>query len=177
MDASGTSALGRIGETKGAIEILLSEAYDRRDQVALISFRGQTAQMELPPTRSLVQTKKKLAGLPAGGGTPLASSLSVSYNLALQAKNRGLTPSLAFLTDGKGNIALDGTPSRTISASETKNLAQKISFAKIPAIVIDISNRPQGEAKDLAKNLMATYLALPRADSRQLSTAVTAVMD
>ena len=177
VDASGTSALGRLGETKGAIEILLSEAYARRDQVALISFRGQTAQIELPPTRSLVQTKKRLAGLPAGGGTPLASSLSVSYNLALQAKNRGLTPSLAFLTDGKGNIALDGTPSRTISASETKNLAQKISFAKIPAIVIDISNRPQAEAKDLAKNLMATYLALPRADSRRLSTAVTAVMD
>ena len=118
-----------------------------------------------------------MAGLPAGGGTPLASSLSVSYNLALQAKNRGLTPSLAFLTDGKGNIALDGTPSRTISSSETKDLARKISFAKIPTIVIDISNRPQVEAKDLAKNLMATYLALPRADSRRLSEAVTAVMD
>ena len=177
VDASGTSALGRLGETKGAIEILLSEAYARRDQVALISFRGQTAQIELPPTRSLVQTKKRLAGLPAGGGTPLASGLSVSYNLALQAKSRGLTPSLAFLTDGKGNIALNGTPSRVISASETKDLAQKISSAKIPTIVIDISNRPQSEAKDLARNLMATYLALPRADSRSLSTAVNAVMD
>ena len=177
VDASGTSALGRLGETKGAIEILLSEAYARRDQVALISFRGQTAQIELPPTRSLVQTKKRLAGLPAGGGTPLASGLSVSYNLALQAKSRGLTPSLAFLTDGKGNIALNGTPSRVISASETKDLAQKISSAKIPTIVIDISNRPQSEAKDLARNLMATYLALPRANSRSLSTAVTAVMD
>ncbi len=177
VDASGTSALGRLGETKGAIEILLSEAYARRDQVALISFRGQTAQIELPPTRSLVQTKKRLAGLPAGGGTPLASGLSVSYNLALQAKSRGLTPSLAFLTDGKGNIALNGTPSRVISAPETKDLAQKISSAKIPTIVIDISNRPQSEAKDLARNLMATYLALPRADSRSLSTAVTAVMD
>ena len=177
VDASGTSALGRLGETKGAIEILLSEAYARRDQVALISFRGQTAQIELPPTRSLVQTKKRLAGLPAGGGTPLASGLSVSYNLALQAKSRGLTPSLAFLTDGKGNITLDGTPSRAVSALETKDLAQKISFSKIPTIVIDISNRPQDEAKDLARNLTANYLALPRADSRRLSTAVTAVMD
>ncbi len=177
VDASGTSALGRLGETKGAIEILLSEAYAKRDQVALISFRGQTAQIELPPTRSLVQTKKRLAALPGGGGTPLASGLFVSYNLALQAKSRGLTPSLAFLTDGKGNIALDGTPSRTISAAETKDLAQKISFAKIPTIVIDISNRPQVEAKELARNLKANYLALPRADSRRLSTAVTAVMD
>ena len=88
-----------------------------------------------------------------------------------------MTPSLAFLTDGKGNIALDGTPSRTISAAETKDLAQKISFAKIPTIVIDISNRPQVEAKELARNLKANYLALPRADSRRLSTAVTAVMD
>ena len=177
VDASGTSAMGRLGETKGAIEILLSEAYARRDQVALISFRGQVAKIELPPTRSLVQTKKRLAGLPAGGGTPLASGLSVSYDLALQAKTRGMTPSLAFLTDGKGNICLDGTPSRKKSETETEDLARKISFSTIPAIVIDTSNRPQNEAKILAKNLNAMYLALPRADSKRLSAAVATVMD
>ena len=177
VDASGTSALGRLGETKGAIEILLSEAYAKRDQVSLISFRGKRAEIELPPTRSLVQTKKRLAELPAGGGTPLASALSVSYNLALQAKNRGLTPSLAFLTDGKGNIALDETPSRIVSASEAEDLAHKISASNIPTIVIDTSNRPQHQAKTLAKNLDATYLALPRADAKRLSTAVAAVMD
>ena len=177
VDASGTSALGRLGETKGAIEILLSEAYAKRDQVALVSFRGKRAEIELPPTRSLVQTKKRLGALPAGGGTPLASALSVSYNLASQAKNKGLTPSIAFLTDGKGNIALDETPNRAVSASEAEDLAHIISASNIPTIVIDTSKRPQSEAKTLAKNLNATYLALPRADSRRLSTAVAAVMD
>lgn len=177
VDASGTSALGRLGETKGAIEILLAEAYARRDQVALISFRGQKAEIELAPTRSLVQTKKRLAGLPAGGGTPLASGLLVSYNLAVQARNKGMTPSLAFLTDGKGNIALDGTASRTSSQIDTENFAKVIRSAKIPCIVIDTSNRPQIQAKGLAETLDAIYLALPRADSKRLSFAVAAAMD
>ena len=177
VDASGTSALGRLGETKGAIEILLTEAYARRDQVALISFRGQKAEIELAPTRSLVQTKKRLAGLPAGGGTPLASGLSVSYNLAVQARNKGMTPSLAFLTDGKGNIALDGTASRSSSKIDTENFAKVIRSAKIPCIVIDTSNRPQIQAKGLAETLDAIYLALPRADSKLLSSAVAAAMD
>ena len=176
VDASGTSALGRLGETKGAIEILLAEAYARRDQVALISFRGQNADIELPPTRSLVQTKKRLAGLPAGGGTPLAAGLSTSYNLAQQARNRGMTPSLALLTDGKGNIALDGTPSRTASTADTESFAKLIHKAGIPCILIDTSNRPQIQAKILATNLNATYLALPRADAKRLSKAVTEAM-
>ena len=88
-----------------------------------------------------------------------------------------MTPSLAFLTDGKGNIALDGTPSRKTSVSETVDLARKIRTSDIPAIVIDTSNRPQSEAKNLADVLNATYLALPRANSIRLSAAVAAVMD
>ena len=73
VDASGSAAMARMGEAKGAIELLLAEAYARRDHVALISFRGQEAEVLLEPTRSLVQTKRKLAALPGGGATPLAA--------------------------------------------------------------------------------------------------------
>jgi magnesium chelatase subunit D len=176
VDASGTSALGRLGETKGAIEILLSEAYARRDQVALISFRGEQATLELPPTRSLVQTKRRLAGLPGGGTTPLAAALSESYKLAIQARSKGMTPTLALLTDGKGNIALDGSADRKTAETDMGNLAALIRSAHIPSIVVDTSRRPQMPAQSLSQNLSATYIALPYADSKKLYSAVSKVI-
>ena len=87
-----------------------------------------------------------------------------------------MTPSLALLTDGKGNIALDGTPSRTASTADTESFAKLIHKAGIPCILIDTSNRPQIQAKILATNLNATYLALPRAYAKRLSKAVTEAM-
>ena len=125
VDASGTAALGRLGETKGAIEILLTEAYAQRDHVALISFRQEKAVLELPPTRSLVQTKRRLTGLPGGGATPLAGALLESYKLVDRARSRGMTPTLILLTDGKGNIALDGSPNRTAAQLDLENLGNK----------------------------------------------------
>ncbi|MEY3937984.1 MAG: hypothetical protein RL659_825, partial [Pseudomonadota bacterium] len=71
VDASGSSALNRLAEAKGAVELLLADCYVRRDSVAVLAFRGQTAELILPPTRSLARAKRSLAGLPGGGGTPL----------------------------------------------------------------------------------------------------------
>ena len=74
VDASGSAAVARLAEAKGAVELLLAEAYVKRAYVALVAFRGTTAELLLPPTRSLVRAKRGLAGLPGGGGTPLAAA-------------------------------------------------------------------------------------------------------
>ena len=112
VDASGSAAMARLGEAKGAVELLLAQAYARRDHVALVAFRGETAETILQPTRSLVQTKRQLASLAGGGGTPLAAGLKAALDLAQQARGRGLTPTIITLTDGRANLALAGTASR-----------------------------------------------------------------
>ena len=82
VDASGSAALNRLAEAKGAVELLLADCYVRRDQVALLAFRGREAELLLPPTRSLVRAKRSLAGLPGGGGTPLAAGIDAALALA-----------------------------------------------------------------------------------------------
>ncbi|WP_232630521.1 magnesium chelatase subunit D, partial [Methylobacterium sp. Leaf118] len=108
VDASGSSALERLAEAKGAVELLLAEAYVRRDRVALIAFRGATADVVLPPTRSLVRAKRALAGLPGGGGTPLAAGLDAAASLGLAVRRAGGTPVIIVLTDGRANVARSG---------------------------------------------------------------------
>lgn len=177
VDASGSSALARLAEAKGAVELLLAQAYARRDHVALIAFRGQSAELLLPPTRSLVQTKRRLAGLPGGGGTPLAAGLQLALMTALQTRARGMTPTIALLTDGRGNIALDGSANRAQAEADSQRLALALRNAKVPALVIDIATRPQAALRDLASRLDAPYLALPRADAHRLSAVLGAALE
>jgi len=176
VDASGSSALARLGEAKGAVELLLAQAYARRDHVALIAFRGTAAELMLPPTRSLVQTKRRLASLPGGGGTPLAAGLQMAFELAGQTKARGMTPTVALLTDGRGNIALDGSANREMAEADSLKLARALRATGIPALVIDIANRPQPALRHLAEVLDAPYLPLPRADAQRLSAALQAAL-
>lgn len=172
VDASGSAAFARLAEAKGAIELLLAQAYARRDHVSLLAFKGFAAELLLPPTRSLVQTKRRLAGVPGGGGTPLASGLQLALATAAQARARGMTPTIAILTDGRGNIALDGTADRARAEEEATLLARQIRLSATPALVIDVANRPQPSLKTLAQIMDAPYLALPRADARRLSAAL-----
>ena len=118
VDASGSAAMNRLGEAKGAVELMLAQAYSKRDYVALIGFRDGRADILLPPTRSLVQAKKNLAALAAGGGTPLAMGMNSALNLATLVRRSGKLPSMAFLTDGKGNIDLEGQPGRQKAMSD-----------------------------------------------------------
>jgi len=177
VDASGSSAMARLAETKGAVELLLAQAYARRDHVALVAFRGKGAELMLPPTRSLVQTKRRLAGLPGGGGTPLAAGLKLAFEVAGQARARGMTPTVALLTDGRGNIALDGTASREMAEADALRLARALRAAGTPALVIDTGNRPQPSLRVLAGLLDAPYVPLPRADAQRLSAVLSAALD
>lgn len=176
VDASGSSALSRLAEAKGAIELLLAQAYARRDHVALIAFRGLAAELLLPPTRSLVQTKRRLSGLPGGGGTPLAAGLRMAFDLGLQTRARGMTPTIALLTDGRGNVALDGSTNRVEAEADAQRLSQLICAAAISALVLDIANRPQAALQRMAVSLGAAYVPLPRADAHRLSGVLQAAL-
>ena len=177
VDASGSSAFARLAEAKGAVELLLAEAYARRDHVALIAFRGRGAEMILPPTRSLVQTKRRLASLPGGGGTPLADGLRLAFELAQKARARGMTPTVALLTDGRGNIALDGSADRVAAEADALRLARAIRTAGMPGLVLDTATRPQAALRTLAGVMDAPYLPLPRADAQRLSGVLRAAME
>lgn len=177
VDASGSAAMARLGEAKGAVELLLARAYAERDHVALVAFRGPSAELVLPPTRSLVQTKKRLAGVPGGGGTPLASGLQVAMLAAKAALARGMAPTLAILTDGRANIALDGTAGRAQAAEDAGRLAALIADAGLAAVVIDTGFRPTPALQDLARRMGARWLALPRADSGVMAAALSASME
>jgi len=177
VDASGSAAMTRLAEAKGAVEILLAEAYARRDHVALVAFRNEGAELLLPPTRSLVQTKRRLAALPGGGGTPLAAGLKVALEVAIQAKGRGMTPTVALMTDGRANIALDGSANRAMAAEDATRMATALRLNGYPSMVIDMGQRPERSLKALADTLGAPYIPLPRADANRLSSAVSAALD
>lgn len=176
VDASGSAAMARLAEAKGAVELLLADAYARRDHVALIAFRGTQADVLLPPTRSLVQTKRRLAALPGGGATPLASGMGAAFALAQTAARKGMTPTVILLTDGRANIALDGQPDRVRAASDAQDIARKLANAGMDTLVIDTTLRPDRSLRALADTMHASYIALPRADARSVSSAVSAAL-
>lgn len=172
VDASGSSAMARLGEAKGAVELMLAQAYSRRDHVALVVLRGQQADLILPPTRSLTTTKARLRGLPGGGGTPLASGLATALDTALRARRQGMTPSLALLTDGRANIALNGQPDRAQAQADAERIAQAIRAAGIAAITLDVANRPQPALAQLSGLMNSRYVPLPRADARAIAATL-----
>jgi magnesium chelatase subunit D len=177
VDASGSSALHRLAEAKGAVELLLADCYVRRDSVALIAFRGRGAELLLPPTRSLVRAKRSLAGLPGGGGTPLAAGLDAALTLATSIARRGATPLAVLLTDGRANIGRDGAPGREQALADALQSATQWRAAGVAALVLDTSPQPQESARMLASRMGAAYLPLPHADATRLSRVVRAVAD
>ena len=177
VDASGSLALTRLAEAKGAVELLLADCYVRRDQVAVIGFRGKGAEVLLPPTRSLVRAKRALAGLPGGGGTPIAAGLDAAAALAEDIRRKGRRPVIVVLTDGRANIARDGTADRVQATEDSRQSARRIRASRLSSLVIDVSPRPQEAARDLAAAMGGAYAALPRARAEDLSAAVRAVSD
>jgi len=174
VDASGSAALHRLAEAKGAVELLLAECYVRRDSVALITFSGRGVDLALPPTRSLVRAKRRLIGLPGGGGTPLSAAIDAAADMGERIRRQGQRAVLVFLTDGKANISRDGTADRRLAAEEAHQAASRLAGQDLSTLFVDIAPRSREAARDLAGRMGARYLALPHADAAGLNRAVGA---
>jgi magnesium chelatase subunit D len=165
VDASGSSATQRLAEAKGAVEQLLADCYIRRDEVAMIALRGRTAEVVLPPTRSLVRAKRNLAALPGGGGTPLATGFAAVNAMALSIRRKGMTPLIVVMTDGVANVTLEGIGGRERAHQDALHTARQLRAAGHAILFIDTASAPQALAEALANEMNAQYLPLPYINS------------
>ncbi|MGQ9927553.1 MAG: magnesium chelatase ATPase subunit D [Chloroflexaceae bacterium] len=181
VDASGSMALHRMRQAKGAVNTLLQQAYVHRDQVALLAFRGESAELLLPPSQSVELAKRALDVLPTGGGTPLAAALLAAYQVAEQARARGIhRTTLVLITDGRPNVPLRPDPAHDkqqrleVARTEVQTLSARVRAAGIGAVVIDTQRSfiSRGEAQQLATWLGGRYVYLPQGRGEQIAQAV-----
>ena len=172
VDASGSMALNRMRQAKGAVHALLEKAYVNRDRVALMSFRGQGAELLMPPTGSVELLRRAVDQIPTGGGTPLAATLVAALEVAQQARRRGLqNVVLVLLTDARANVGLKAD--RAGVEDELRQLALLTAASGLKALVIDTqrSYLSQGSAQKLATWLGGQYLYLPGASGATIAAA------
>ena len=174
VDASGSmAAQQRMEAVKGAVLSLLTDAYQQRDEVAVISFRGEQATVLLTPTRSVEQAELALRELPTGGRTPLSHALQLALDILEKTDTRHAPPLLIVLSDGKANVALqeNGDPWR-----EALALADLIAERAIPALVLDTETGylRLGRANQLSQAMGAEYLTLEALSAENLALTISA---
>jgi magnesium chelatase subunit D len=169
IDTSGSMALNRIAQAKGALVRLLEQSYVRRDRVALLCFRGQAAEVLLPPSASIWRARRLLDELSVGGATPLGAGLARSLELAERARRQGTERIVLLLfTDGRANVSLrkvgaeNRGAGRRLIEEELEVLGQAARQASLTTIVVDAENRftSSGEGQKLADQIGARYLRL-----------------
>ncbi len=176
VDASGSAALARLAEAKGAVELMLQQSYARRDQVCVIAFRGTKAEVLLPPTRSLVRAKRALGGLPGGGGTPLATALKLCQEQAQAQMRLGVTPLLVVLCDGRANVNLQGLGGRESAMVDALAWAQAWRSLACAAVWLDTSVQPDAKAQQLAQTMGARYLPMPQAQAQRMAAVMQSLV-
>ncbi|KIY99567.1 magnesium chelatase subunit D [Monoraphidium neglectum] len=190
VDASGSMAINRMAAAKGACLQLLGESYTCRDQVSLIPFFGDKAEVLLPPSRSVTLARRRLEALPCGGGSPLAHALSLAIRTGLQAKAMGDVGRITavLITDGRANISLARSndepealapdaprPSSEQLREEVLDMARKMAAANINLLVIDTENKfvGSGFAHEIAEAAQGHYHYLPNASDAAIAAAAS----
>ena len=173
LDASGSAALQRLAEAKGAVELLLQQSYARRDSVCIVAFRGAQAQLLLPMTRSLVRAKRAMTGLPGGGGTPLALALKMACEQATQLHRQGVTPILVVLSDGRANVTLQGLGGRAQAQAEAAQWGTQWRLTGHRSLWIDTSIQPDPQVQLLANTMGGSYMPMPQVQSQRMASAMS----
>ena len=172
LDASGSAALQRLAEAKGAVELLLQQSYARRDSVCIVAFRGAKAQLLLPMTRSLVRAKRAMTGLPGGGGTPLALALKMACEQSIQLQRQGVTPILVVLSDGRANVTLQGLGGRVQAQADALQWVQQWRQTGHRSLWIDTSIQPDPQVQNLADAMGASYIPMPQVQAQRMANAM-----
>jgi len=182
VDASGSmSARQRMEAVKGAVLALLTDAYQQRDRVGVIAFRGLKAEVLLEPTRSVELAEKQLQRLPTGGRTPLAHALFVTnetiQRLCRHEPEQALL--LIVLSDGKANVQLPDSPQGACAWDQSEQIATKLSANGIPTLMIDteVSLVRVGRGKELSECLKASYLRLDELSADGLAHTIRHAID
>jgi len=168
VDASGSMGTHqRVEAATGAVLSLLADAYLRRDRVSMLTFRGDSAEVVLPPTASVELARTRLAELPTGGVTPLAEGITAALSIARRAASDGWPPLLVLVTDGRAT-GQEGAAARAQAA------AADVAAANLDVIVVDAEDGPNrlGLALALATTMGARYIHLDEMGARPLESAV-----